>query len=250
MHQHLTGLRDRIRLWPRGGLWSSLPGGRKTGVVYWRKPSRLSLLFSILAVILVSLAVLGVAIPKAPAIWYLLRPGTSGALAAVLARPAVTFGDLLAAAGEASLPDYQPPLDTSLPPTPRIQIPKIGVETGVVEAAQGDYEDALRRGVWRVPDFGTPAERRLPTILVAHRYGYLSWSDAYRRQNSFYNLPKLAPGDRLEIIWGQRRYVYEIYGGDEGEAVSDYSADLILYTCRFLESPIRIFRYAKLVREV
>ena len=54
-------------------------------------------------------------------------------------------------------------------------------------------------------------------------------------------------GDTVEIIWKQRKYVYEIYKEEEGEEISDYTADLILYTCESLKSPIRIFRYARLL---
>jgi sortase (surface protein transpeptidase) len=201
-----------------------------------------------LAAILVGIAVLSVSAPIIPAVWYQIKPGASSALANILARPAVTFGDLLVSSGESELEVYQPPLDSTLSKENRIRISKIGVETPILEEKQEDFEDALRKGVWRVPDFGTPFARGRPTILVAHRYGYLSWSDTYRRKNSFFNLPKLSPGDRVEIIWDQRKYIYEIYSGTETELVTDYTADLILYTCRFLESPIRIFRYAKLVK--
>lgn len=223
-------------------------GKGKSGVIYWSKPSTLSFLLSIAAVLLIGFAVLSVSVPIIPIIWYRIQPGVSSALANILARPAVTFGDLLAFSGEKEVEVYQPFLDQNLAKENRLLIPKIGVDTEILEESQENFEDALRRGVWRVPDFGTPFKRRYPTILVAHRYGYLNWSDAYRRQNSFFNLPKLSPGDRVELIWEQRKYIFEIYGGHESEKVTDYSADLILYTCRFLESPIRIFRYAKLIK--
>lgn len=221
---------------------------RKRGVIYWSKPSSLSFVLSVLAFLAIGFAIISAAIPVLPQIWYRIKPGTSAALAEVLGRPAVTFGDLLAASGERELQEHQPPQDPSLPREARIIIPKIGVDTQILEESEANFEEALKKGVWRVPSFGNPFNRRLQTILVAHRYGYLAWTDAFRRQNSFYNLPKLSPGDRVEIIWDQRKYVYEIYGGDESELLTDYTADLTLYTCRFLESPIRIFRYAKLLR--
>ncbi|MCH7951907.1 hypothetical protein IH980_04180 [Patescibacteria group bacterium] len=220
---------------------------RKRGVIYWSKPSTLSFLLSVFAFLSIGFAVLSATVPIVPMIWYRISPGTSSALAEILARPALTFGDLLAASGEREFTQYQPAVDPSLPKEGRVRIAKIGVDTSILEESAENYEKALRKGVWRVPGFGTPFERRFPSILVAHRFGYLSWSNAYRKKNSFFNLPKLSPGDRVEIIWQQRRYVYEIYGGDETERVTDYTADLILYTCRYLESPIRIFRYAKLV---
>jgi len=144
--------------------------------------------------------------------------------------------------------NWQPPLDSSLPMENMLLIPAIGVESQIHVSSYEDYEEVLKKGVWRAPDFGTPDKREKPTILVAHRYGYLRWSNIFRRRNSFYNLPKLKNGDTVEVIWRQRKYKYAIYGESEGEKIEDYSADLILYTCRDLTSNIRIFKYAKLLR--
>lgn len=221
---------------------------RRRGVIYWNKPSTLSFIFSILAAVSIGIAVLSVSVPVLPMVWYRIRPGTSSALARILARPAVSFGDLLAASGEREIETYQPPVDPTLPKQNRIRIAKIGVDTQIYEETSENYEAALKKGVWRVPNLGTPFLRKYPTILVAHRFGYLSWTNSFRLKNSFFNLPKLSPGDRIEVIWEQRLYRFEVYGGDKSEMVTDYTADLILYTCEYLESPIRIFKYAKLVK--
>lgn len=143
---------------------------------------------------------------------------------------------------------YLPKLDTSLPLTPKLVIPSIGVDTAINEASPRDYEDALRKGVWRVPDFGTPNIQDKPVIMAAHRFGYLSWSNFFRHKNSFYNLPNLKIGDTVEIVWRQRKYTYAIYAEDEGVEIKDYAADLILYTCKDLSDSIRIFKYARLLR--
>lgn len=144
--------------------------------------------------------------------------------------------------------NYQPKFDSSLPLENRVSIPSVGINTKINEMPYENYEEALKIGVWRVPDFGTPYERKAPVILAAHRYGYLRWSVPYRLKNSFYNLPKVKVGDTIEIIWRQRKYVYEVYAEGKGEEITDYSADLILYTCEDLTSPIRIFKYARLLR--
>jgi len=175
-------------------------------------------------------------------IWNTTFPSTSTKLAEILSRP--INAENLEIAGEYVLPEK----DLSLPLTNSIIIQKIKVQTEIIEQPAEKFEDALRLGVWRTPDFGTPLERNKPMILVAHRFGYLSWDQAYREKNSFYNLPKLDIGDQVEIIWDQRKFKYEIYQIEEGENVSHYNADLILYTCRFLESDIRIFRHAKLIQ--
>lgn len=143
--------------------------------------------------------------------------------------------------------NYQPPFDAKLSKENRLIIPKIGVNTDIAEATLGNYETALELGVWRVSDFGDPSANSMPTILAAHRYGYLAWSNLFRRQSSFYNLPKLSVGDTVEIDWRQRRYIYEVYAEGGGETITDYTADLILYTCVNLTGKERIFRYARLL---
>lgn len=137
-----------------------------------------------------------------------------------------------------------PARNENLPAGNWLIIPKIGLRTEIRESE--DPEDSLRYGVWRETELATPEELG-PMILIAHRYGYLKWSNQYRHLNSFYNLPKLEVGDTFEVIWDQRRYEYEIYAGEEGEEITDYDADIILYTCKFLNSPVRIFRYARRV---
>ena len=144
--------------------------------------------------------------------------------------------------------DYQPRYDPKLPNENRVKITSAGIDTPIREATIDNFETALKKGVWRVSDFGTPYSREKPIILAAHRYGYLAWSIPYRLRNSFYNLPKLKVGDTVEIIWRQRKYVYEVYAESEGDEITDFSASLILYTCEALNSPVRIFKYAKLIK--
>jgi len=142
---------------------------------------------------------------------------------------------------------YQPTFNPTLPTQNKIIIESIGVDTTIGENTIDNVEVTLRQGIWRVPDFGTPFARSRPTILAAHRFGYKAWTNQYRRENSFFNLPKVNEGDRIEIIWDQRRYVYEVYAESEATQITDYNADLILYTCKFLQSEDRIFQYARLV---
>lgn len=139
--------------------------------------------------------------------------------------------------------------DPNLPEGQYLNIPKIGVQTVIWEASNENYEQALRKGVWRVPEFADPSGsgQGRPMILAAHRFGYLDWNQDYRVKNSFYNLPELESGDEIEVVWGQRRYKYQINLVEEGTEIKDYSSDLILYTCKFLKSPVRIFAYADLV---
>lgn len=181
----------------------------------------------------------------APSIWYTVKTRGVEITSRIWAKSEVNgFNEPINGASNAS---YQPRFNASLPLENTIRIPSIGVDTEIQESTFEYYEEVLKKGVWRVPDFGTPYTRNKPTIMAAHRFGYLAWSNIFRRENSFFNLPKLKEGDIVEIIWRQRKYVYEIYATEESEEISNYSADLILYTCEALSSPIRIYKYARLL---
>lgn len=142
-----------------------------------------------------------------------------------------------------TLPNFNP----ALPKVNRLVIPSIGVNTDIEEATYNNYESALKKGVWRVSDFGEPDLTGAPVILAAHRYGYLAWTNSFRHTSSFYNLPKVKVGDIVTIDWQQREYKYGVYKTENGEAITDYSADLILYTCESLSGSERVFVYAKLI---
>ena len=212
--------------------------------------------FLILGSFLWILALLFAFLPSWPHIYYRLSPLTSEALAQVLggqtlkgASPdtgeAVPLGQR-AEGGSVPNKINLPPLDLSLPPEPGLIIESIGVRG---EIHQGDnWQEILKQGVWQVPNFGTPEDNSQPIILAAHRWGYLTWTNQFRYLNSFYNLPKLKINDEILINWNQRQYKYQVYKEETGEKITDYSADLILYTCQLWNSPIRIFKYAKRIR--
>ncbi|MFZ5376213.1 MAG: hypothetical protein ACOZAN_00905 [Patescibacteria group bacterium] len=141
---------------------------------------------------------------------------------------------------------YLPPIDVSLPEGEWIVIPKIGVYSQL--RSTQDPDEALEQGIWMAPDYGKPGDRELPMIVAGHRFGWdWWWQSDFGKKNSFNMLPSLVEGDQVEIISGQRKWVYEIYAGEEGQEITDYSADAIFYTCKHLNSPIRYFRYAKLL---
>lgn len=141
--------------------------------------------------------------------------------------------------------DPEPAFDPTLPEGSWIMIPSIGVETQLRDTV--DPNEALNQGAWLVPDFGRPNDADLPIIAAAHRFGWdWWWQSDFGRKNSFYSLPNLKSGDTVEIVFNQRKYVYRVYSEViEGTEITDYQADLILYTCKFLNSPERYFVYAK-----
>lgn len=142
-----------------------------------------------------------------------------------------------------------PVKNSNLPDGNWLIIPKIGVRTQPIIAE--DPADALNQGVWQAPEFAKPGDFDKPIIMAAHRYGFkYMWEkvvegELYALRNIFYNLPELEVGDKVEIIHDQRRYNFEVYESQEGEEITDYNADLILYTCKHLRSDVRIIKYAR-----
>lgn len=194
------------------------------------------------AKILFIFGALAMVVLYAPSVWFYLNG--SSKLTEIIGRK---LENKVPSVGAPVVETYQPRLNSSLSKEARVEIPSIGVDSLIHEATYENYEEALKDGIWRVPEFGSPYERTSPTILAAHRFGYLAWSNMFRKENSFYNLPKMEMGDTVEITWRQRSYLYEIYDESKGEEIKDYSADLILYTCEELNSPVRLFKYARLI---
>ena len=147
---------------------------------------------------------------------------------------------------------FVPPQDENLPIGDWLIIPRIGVRTELLQTQTS--VEALNQGVWQVPDFGDPGSLDQPMIVAAHRFGYtwqwqtyLEDDTPYALRHLFYKLPETESGDMVEIIHDQRRYRYVIYAGEENTQITDYEADLILYTCKYLNAPERLIRYARLL---
>lgn len=193
-------------------------------------------------------------LPSWPHLYYRLRPQVSETLASTIAStisetPTISPSPTPSAQPTTVTPTPTPrpsptlpEVDPSLPTENGLIIDKIGVRGQIHEG--DDWEKILRTGIWRVPNFGTPEDTSHPIILAAHRWGYLNWSSAFRRLNSFYSLPQLKTGDKIKIVWGQRQYEYTVSSTTTGDKITDYTFDLILYTCQLWDSPIRYFVYA------
>ena len=179
-----------------------------------------------------TIALIAIMIPIWPYIWYRINPQETDKEVEKIVKEIT----------EEAISNL-PPFDPSLPEGLFVIIPKIGVESPI--STSKDYNDGLEKGSWIVSNYGTPEKTELPIILAAHRFGYSYWGVEKRNKISFYNLPKTTEGDEIIIYWNQRAYKYRIYKSEESTYISDYSADLILYTCKFFNSPIRIFRYAE-----
>lgn len=126
----------------------------------------------------------------------------------------------------------------------RIIVERIGIDTKIFESKVS--KDALDKGVWRMPNFGTPINNYQPTVLSAHRWGADKLSNEYRSKNLFYNLPNLKEGDIIKLIWNGEEYKYKINFMEENTYVSKLE-DLILMTCKYYNTPERIIVYAELI---
>lgn len=204
----------------------------------------LSKIYLIFGVILIFFAFSIIAITFYPQIWYSVSDTATETEAATIQEQLTEIEEY--EQEETKEPETTlPPLDTSLPKENILRIASIGVDSEISQEQNADK--GLEEGIWIVPDFGTPEINDLPIIIAAHRFGYVYWSSDFREKSSFYNLPKLKVGDRVQIIWGQRSYEYEVYKAEDNTQITDYEADLILYTCRMYNSPVRVFRYLKRV---
>lgn len=226
---------------------------KKYQILYKSGPSTLAAVFAGMALALWAIFAILSSYPVGLYIYYSVQPKTTELLSQALQETSreITANAAVELPVAETVSTTQISKDVSLPDGHYLSIPKIGLDTVIWEGALDNYESALRKGVWRVDDFATPdtslGEFDRPVILAAHRFGYIDWSQEYRLKNSFYNLPDLKTGDEIEIVWDKHRYKYQVTKVEEGTEITDYSSDLIMYTCKFLVSPIRIVVYAKLI---
>ena len=201
---------------------------------------KISKTYTILGFIFLLSALVLIAIPISPYIIYRLFPGQTEKDVTIISEKIVEeTGNINIGISDSTLPEK----DLSLPTDKLLLIPDINVHTPI--STDSSYDQALKEGSWLVPDYGTPMNGKTPIIIAAHRFGYIYWDRETRNKISFYNLPNTHIGDEIAIIWDQREFKYEITKEEESTHISDYSADLILYTCKYFNSPVRIFRYAQ-----
>lgn len=200
---------------------------------------RMNSIYIVIGFFFLLFALVAIMIPVWPYVWYRINPNETDRDVEKIVKE-ITPHKVEARENVIS---NIPPIDPALPEGLFVIIPKIGVESPI--STSRDYNDGLEKGSWIVSNYGTPEKTELPIILAAHRFGYSSWSTEKRNKISYFNLPNTGDEDEVYIYWNQRKYKYRIYKAEESTYISDYTADLILYTCKFFNSPIRIFRYAE-----
>lgn len=161
--------------------------------------------------IFVYLGIVFLVLSFAPSVWYSLGAKVDDFSKAILKTILMTKNEEVKPLAQEKI-NWQPSFNQKLSRETKLKIPTIKVDTVINEAVIENFESALKKGVWRIPDFGTPYNREKPLILAAHRFGYLVWTNKFRKENSFYNLPKLKVGELVEITYKQRKYIYEVYG--------------------------------------
>jgi len=92
------------------------------------------------------------------------------------------------------------PKNASISKVNRVIIPKIGVNSPIIESPDARY--ALNRGAWRTPISSTP-DKGGNMVLSGHRYKYLPPNNL-----TFYLLDKLVVGDVISVEWQQKDYYY------------------------------------------
>lgn len=130
----------------------------------------------------------------------------------------------------------------------RLVIAKIGVNAPIIEGENSDY--ALDKGVWRVPETGTP-EKGGNIVITGHRFKYLPPNNL-----TFYLLDKLARGDIVTLIWQGKNNYYKIIetkvvSSNDTSIMAQSSQPIItLYTCDPIYSQKnRLVVVAELIRE-
>jgi len=225
---------------------SSKPKTARLSLTYRLKAkSRFARVMLFLLLIFSVFSLLTTVIFFAPAIYYHFVPAEEVVLEPD--KPASVIGGNYQAGADATVREtYQPPYDETLPDGDWLVIDQIGVRTPL--RVTEDPSQAIAKGVWMAFDYGRPGDQGKPIILAAHRFGYKWWwQNDYWKKNSFYKLPETKAGTIIKIISDHRQWEYEVYKAEEGDEITDYDADLILYTCKFLNSPVRYIRYARLI---
>jgi LPXTG-site transpeptidase (sortase) family protein len=127
-------------------------------------------------------------------------------------------------------------MTNKLPPDHRLVIPKIGVDTAIVEGSNLEVLDRVE-GAWREPGSSTPLSSG-NMVIAGHRFQYLP-----PNTTTFYHLNKLASGDKILVYWKEdgeiKDYIYEIYNIQVVEPTAyevrfpnpEYEKEITLYTC-------------------
>lgn len=139
-----------------------------------------------------------------------------------------------------------PASDTS---SNRIIIPRMSLNTPLLEGAQRDSFNLLKAGTWHLPFSTNPTESG-NMVVAAHRFSYTG------PRGLFYFLDKLQVGDEIGVQWEGKLYHYLVTSSrvvaPTEVSVQQPTTDtrLTLYTCTPLFNPVnRLVVVAKPITE-
>jgi len=131
----------------------------------------------------------------------------------------------------------------------RIIIPRMSLNTPLLEGPRSDSFNLLKAGTWRLP-FSTDPTQAGNMVVAAHRFSYTG------PRGLFYFLDKLQVGDEIGIQWNGHLYTYQVVSSrvvsPTEVSVQGATSDtrLTLYTCTPLFNPVnRLIVVAKPVTE-
>lgn len=116
-------------------------------------------------------------------------------------------------------------------------IPKMFLDTPLIEGPMSNSFNLLKEGAWRLPISATPDEGG-NTVIAGHRFSYTG------PRGVFYYLDKLAPGDEIGLWYQGKLYLYTVTSSrtvpPTEVAIQQPTKDtrLTLYTCTPLWKPI------------
>ncbi len=116
-------------------------------------------------------------------------------------------------------------------------IPKMLLDTPLIEGPMSDSFNLLNKGAWRLPIASSP-DKGGNTVIAGHRFSYTG------PRGVFYYLNKLEPGDEVGLWYHGTRYLYKVQS-TRTVAATEVSVQqptsetrLTLYTCTPLWNPV------------
>lgn len=116
-------------------------------------------------------------------------------------------------------------------------IPKMLLETPVIEGGMGSAYSNLNKGAWRLPISSQP-DAGGNTVIAGHRFSYTG------PHGVFYYLDKLKVGDEIGLRWQGKMHHYRVTSTDTVPATQvsvqapTNDERLTLYTCTPLWNPV------------
>lgn len=127
-------------------------------------------------------------------------------------------------------------------------IPRLLIDTELVEGPMSNSFALLNKGAWRLP-IGVDPSKPGNTVIAGHRFSYTG------PRGIFYGLDKLQVGDQIGIRWDGTLYTYAVESSQMHAATDVYveqptdDTRLTLYTCTPLWNPVnRLVVVAKPVK--